>query len=121
MLDWFRHHSPRCVTWHPDSTKMYYPRLVGMRVAIMTAIMREAQPRAGLRVGLPFVVLGVGLGGLLIAAGNRVYIVQGGMAEIASLLPLGYAFGAGMVATVNPCGVLLLPSLVAYYLSSGSA
>src|SRR5205823_6206134 len=23
---------------------------------------------------------------------------------------------AGMVATVNPCGVLLLPSLVAYYL-----
>jgi cytochrome c-type biogenesis protein len=38
------------------------------------------------------------------------------MSTLASLLPLGYAFGAGMVATVNPCGVLLLPSLVAFYL-----
>src|SRR4029434_1037575 len=33
-------------------------------------------------------------------------------------LPFGYAFAAGIVAAVNPCGVLLLPSLVAYYLGT---
>ena len=71
--------------------------------------------------GLGFLVLGLILGGLLIAAGNTVYAVQGGMSTLASLLPLGYAFGAGMVATVNPCGVLLLPSLVALYLGGGEA
>jgi cytochrome c-type biogenesis protein len=71
--------------------------------------------------GLGFLVLGVALGGVLISAGNALYAVQGGVSTLASLLPLGYAFGAGMVATVNPCGVLLLPSLVAYYLGRGEA
>ena len=69
--------------------------------------------------GLGFVALGLALGGLLISAGDTLYVVQGGMSTLASLLPLGYAFGAGMVATVNPCGVLLLPSLVAFYLGHG--
>lgn len=31
-------------------------------------------------------------------------------------LPLGYAFGAGMLAAVNPCGVALLPAYVGLYL-----
>ena len=70
-------------------------------------------------LGLAFVALGLVLGGALIALGNVVYVVQGGISTVATLLPLGYAFGAGMVATVNPCGVLLLPSLVAYYLGRG--
>jgi cytochrome c-type biogenesis protein len=56
------------------------------------------------------------LGGTLISLGNAIYSVQGGVSSLAAMLPLGYAFGAGMVATVNPCGVLLLPSLVAFYL-----
>jgi cytochrome c-type biogenesis protein len=35
--------------------------------------------------------------------------------------PLALAFGAGLVATVNPCGFAMLPSLVGYYVgSSGS-
>ena len=67
-------------------------------------------------LGLVFVALGLTLGGALIALGNEVYVIQGGVSTLAALLPLGYAFGAGMVATVNPCGVLLLPSLVAFYL-----
>lgn len=71
--------------------------------------------------GVGFALLGIVLGLLLIAAGNRVYLIQGSVTTIASLLPLGYAFGAGMVATANPCGILLLPSLVAYYLSGGEA
>lgn len=69
--------------------------------------------------GLAFVALGLVLGGLLIALSNAIYLLQGGVSTIATLLPFGYAFGAGMVATVNPCGVLLLPSLVAFYLGGG--
>jgi cytochrome c biogenesis protein CcdA len=75
---------------------------------------RRARPRGW--SGLAFVSLGLALGGALIALGNAIYSVQGGMSTVAAMLPLGYAFGAGMVATVNPCGVLLLPSLVAFYL-----
>ena len=32
----------------------------------------------------------------------------------ASVLPFGYAFAAGMVASVNPCGFLMLPAFVGY-------
>ncbi len=28
------------------------------------------------------------------------------LSRLADWLPLGYAFGAGMVATINPCGLL---------------
>ncbi|MFQ5408963.1 MAG: cytochrome c biogenesis CcdA family protein [Anaerolineales bacterium] len=33
-------------------------------------------------------------------------------------LPLAWAFSAGMLATINPCGWAMLPSYVAYYLGS---
>lgn len=36
-------------------------------------------------------------------------------------LPVSYAFGAGMVATVNPCGFIMLPSFAAFYLADGGA
>lgn len=64
-----------------------------------------------------FVALGVGLGLVLIVGTDAVYQLQGGASDVVSLLPFGYAYAAGMVAAVNPCGVLLLPSLVAYYLA----
>jgi len=67
-----------------------------------------------------FVLLGLLLGVALVAAGSAVYAVQGRVASLTSVLPVGYAFAAGMVATVNPCGVLLLPSLVAYYLGQAA-
>ncbi|ACZ43261.1 cytochrome c biogenesis protein transmembrane region [Thermobaculum terrenum ATCC BAA-798] len=62
-----------------------------------------------------------------IATGNRFSQVTGGVEAIAfswsrlisslgSALPLGYAFVAGMVAAVNPCGFALLPAYLAYYL-----
>lgn len=31
-------------------------------------------------------------------------------------IPVAYAFGAGMVATVNPCGFVMLPAYIAYHL-----
>lgn len=67
--------------------------------------------------GLGFALLGLVLGGVLLAPVDVIYEIQAGVLTFALLLPLGYAFAAGMVATVNPCGVLLLPSLVALYLS----
>lgn len=41
------------------------------------------------------------------------------MPVVGDAVPLAFAFGAGLVATVNPCGFALLPSFVSYYLGSG--
>ncbi len=34
-------------------------------------------------------------------------------------IPIAYAFSAGMVATVNPCGFVMLPAYIAYHLGLG--
>lgn len=54
-------------------------------------------------------VLVVGLLFLLVSFRSR---VEGTVARLASLLPVGYAFAAGMVASVNPCGVMMLPAYI---------
>src|SRR5574337_837098 len=38
------------------------------------------------------------------------------LGRVADFLPLGYAFGAGMVAAVNPCGFAMLPAYLGLYL-----
>ncbi|MCL0101918.1 hypothetical protein M1O29_02400, partial [Dehalococcoidia bacterium] len=40
--------------------------------------------------------------------------------DFASLLPFGYAFAAGIVASVNPCGFLMLPAYIGYTLKNPS-
>jgi cytochrome c biogenesis protein CcdA len=40
------------------------------------------------------------------------------MANLATPLPVGYAFIAGMVASVNPRGFLLQPSYISYHLGT---
>ena len=70
------------------------------------------------RSAILFGLIGIGLGVGLIAAKTGLYSLQSGVSELADGLPFGYAYGAGMVAAVNPCGILLIPSLVAYYLSA---
>lgn len=40
--------------------------------------------------------------------------------SIVQQIPLAYAFAAGMVAAINPCGFLMLPSFTAFYLSGRS-
>jgi cytochrome c biogenesis protein CcdA len=35
-------------------------------------------------------------------------------------LPVGYALGAGMLATVNPCGFALLPAYISFHLGDAS-
>lgn len=42
------------------------------------------------------------------------------LGRVADLLPVGYAFGAGMVSTVNPCGFALLPAYLGLYLGRGT-
>ena len=34
-------------------------------------------------------------------------------------IPIAYAFSAGMIATINPCGFAMLPAYIAYNLGLG--
>ncbi len=52
---------------------------------------------------------------LVLVAGLR-STLQATVSRLADLLPVGYAFAAGMVATVNPCGALMLPSYILFHL-----
>ncbi len=70
--------------------------------------------KAVLSLLVPAVVV---LGVLLILVGLRDG-VEGAVARLADILPVSYAFAAGMVASVNPCGILMLPSYAAYHLGA---
>ena len=43
---------------------------------------------------------------------------QGFLGDLGILAPLGFAFAAGMVAAVNPCGFAMLPAYMGLYLGS---
>jgi cytochrome c biogenesis protein CcdA len=45
-------------------------------------------------------------------------LIQGEVASVISLLPVGYALAAGMMATINPCGFALLPAYISIYLGN---
>ena len=57
-----------------------------------------------------------GVLGILIALIAGQSGAQGALASFTDLLPFGAAFGAGVVASLNPCGFFLLPSYVSYHL-----
>jgi cytochrome c-type biogenesis protein len=40
--------------------------------------------------------------------------------QVGTVLPLGFAFGAGMMAAVNPCGFALLPAYIGLYLGTNA-
>ena len=42
----------------------------------------------------------------------------GWLSGLVAVLPVGYAFGAGMVAAVNPCGFAMLPAYLSLYLGA---
>src|SRR5213076_1682177 len=46
---------------------------------------------------------------------------ESALQEIAARLPFGYAFAAGMVAAVNPCGFSLLPAYLGLYLGDAES
>jgi cytochrome c biogenesis protein CcdA len=43
---------------------------------------------------------------------------EAAVANLAGLLPVGFAFAAGMVASVNPCGFFMLPAYISYHLGA---
>jgi cytochrome c-type biogenesis protein len=45
-------------------------------------------------------------------------LVTGWLTSFSALLPVGFAFGAGMVAAVNPCGFAMLPAYLSLYLGA---
>jgi cytochrome c-type biogenesis protein len=45
-------------------------------------------------------------------------LVTGWLTSISALVPVGFAFGAGMVAAVNPCGFAMLPAYLSLYLGA---
>src|SRR5712692_230175 len=53
----------------------------------------------------------------LIAVRNR---AESAVARLAALIPFGWAYAAGMVASVNPCGFFMLPVYLSYQLSTRS-
>jgi cytochrome c-type biogenesis protein len=68
-------------------------------------------------------VLTVGVPALLVLALLALIIIfrgglEGAVGQLATLLPVSYAFAAGMVASVNPCGVLMLPTYALYHLGT---
>ena len=44
--------------------------------------------------------------------------MAGWLSGLVAVLPVGYAFGAGMVAAVNPCGFAMLPAYLSLYLGA---
>ncbi len=45
-------------------------------------------------------------------------LLSGWLSGLVTVLPVGYAFGAGMVAAVNPCGFAMLPAYLSLYLGA---
>ena len=62
-------------------------------------------------IGVPAVLV-VGFMFLLISYRSN---VEHAVSRLAVLLPVGYAFSAGMVASVNPCGFMMLPTYILYH------
>lgn len=65
------------------------------------------------------------VGGFLVGPGansavGQILSLQSGTSGIAanvqSVLPFGFAFGAGMLAAVNPCGFVMLPAYLTLYI-----
>ncbi len=43
----------------------------------------------------------------------------GSISLFVDAVPVSYAFGAGMLASVNPCGFIMLPAFAAFYFTAG--
>jgi cytochrome c-type biogenesis protein len=96
----------------------------------MTAeVSRHPSVRIWLAIGVTVALLAIAVGAgarMSPAAPGPLMFVESLSARISGLfllggakVPLGYALIAGMVASVNPCGFVLLPAYLGYYLGDG--
>lgn len=46
-------------------------------------------------------------------------LLAGWLSSLTEVLPVGFAFAAGMVAAINPCGFAMLPAYLSLYLGAG--
>lgn len=84
----------------------------------MTSPVAEDAPRHSHVLAL---IAAAGIAGLLLGVLSIVRnATESTVAGIAGTLPFGWAFAAGMVASVNPCGFFMLPAYLSYQLSSPS-
>jgi len=70
-------------------------------------------PETGEGGGLKTVVMtlilpALAVAGILLLLAERQGGIEAGLANFTRVLPIGFAFSAGMVASVNPCGVVML-------------
>src|SRR5947199_10758409 len=82
--------------------------------------------RTWLAAGVTAAVLGLAVAAGILATsaapGPLIFVetlsarISGVLLSLGARAPLGYAFVAGMVAAVNPCGFVLLPAYLGYYL-----
>jgi cytochrome c-type biogenesis protein len=80
--------------------------------------MSARPPTGGLLVyAAPLAVAAVVTTALVLVRDGAAVAVAG----TAELLPFGWAFAAGMVASVNPCGFFMLPAYLSYQLGIGEA
>lgn len=68
-----------------------------------------------------YLLMGSLVAGAVLALGALQGAAEAGVAGAAGLVPLGYGFAAGMVASVNPCGFILLPSYLSFQLGTQDA
>jgi cytochrome c-type biogenesis protein len=97
----------------------------------MTAeVSRRPWARIWLAAGVTAVLLALAIiaaVGISPSAPGPLILVESLSARISGLfllagakVPVGYALIAGMIASVNPCGFVLLPAYLGYYLGDGS-
>ena len=85
--------------------KFWLPGLVALTVIVVAVIAGFAIGPGGNSI----------IGQFLTASSESTSTLSG----IGIWLPFGFAFGAGMVATVNPCGFVMLPAYLGMYVGDG--
>jgi cytochrome c biogenesis protein CcdA len=93
-------------------------KLISTKTASPLEIDEDKKKQSWLALSATFLIPAVLVMGLLFVLVSFRGGIEAGVANLANLLPVGYAFAAGMVASVNPCGILMLPSYVLYQLRS---
>ncbi len=91
-------------------------RILGTKSASPLAIDADKKKGSQLALVATFLVPALLVAGLLLLLVNFRGGIEARVADVALVLPVSFAFASGMVASVNPCGVLMLPGYVFYQL-----
>jgi cytochrome c-type biogenesis protein len=95
------------------STEQQRRSISGRDILAVTAVIAAF----GIAIGAAFVT-GTGTGQVTRSVENISFTWQNWLGDFGALLPVGFAFVAGMVAAVNPCGFAMLPAYLGIYLGS---